>query len=366
LRQRAEGLGLVFLGTAELGEEPDFTRYLRWIEEKRHAGMAYLTDHLELRRDPRALLEGARSVVVVGLGYYLGDKLRARGAGGEPRVAQYARLRDYHKVLRRRCEELAEALRDATAPRPVATRVVVDSAPILERALAARAGGGFVGKNTCLIHPREGSWLLLAEIVTSLDLPSTVRASVDPARRGEAGGCGSCRRCQVFCPTGALDRDYTLDANRCLAYWTIEHRGTIPERFWPWLGQYYFGCDICQLACPYNRGAKLQASAELVKLRELPPLHEVAVMDHAAYERMFGGTPLTRAKRQGLKRNALIAMAVTRHPRLEEAMARAVRDEPEAVVAETVAQIRAWLSREAGVDGREAAGLSPKRNELPQ
>lgn len=305
--------------------------------------MSFLESNVELRRDPRKLLPGARSVIAVGMNYYLGDKLRSSEWGVTPRIAQYARLRDYHRFLRRLGEDLADWISEALAPESISNRVLVDTAPILERSIAARAGGGFIGKNTCFIHPKLGSWILLAEILTTADLSFESPHNVVPSTRSEHGGCGSCRRCQVYCPTGALNLDYVLDANRCLAYWTIEHRGVIPEEFWPWLGKYYFGCDICQLVCPYNRGAKILENQNLVHFKQPPSLFDIATMDQSGYERMFGGTPMTRAKRHGLKRNALIAMAVTDHPQLFSAMKLAPQGEAESVVSDTVNQIVLWL-----------------------
>jgi epoxyqueuosine reductase len=195
-------------------------------------------------------------------------------------------------------------------------RVVVDSAPVLERALAARAQHGFIGKNTCFISANHGSFFLLAEILFSASLPDEVGNAVDPSKRSNDGGCGTCKRCQVNCPTGALDSDYRLDANRCISYWTIEHRGVVPTAIWPWFKHYYFGCDICQLACPYNRKATHSSHVSELKLKEQPPLADIATMDQNFYEATFGGTPMTRAKREGLMRNALIAMAVTNDPKL--------------------------------------------------
>lgn len=341
VRRSVEAEGLAFLGVAALGPEgAPYARFHKWLEDGRHAGMAYLAENRALREDPRALLPGARTAVVVGLGYDQGDKAPARSEA-TPRVAQYARLKDYHKVLWRKGEAILTALHAALGPDAVG-RVVTDSAPLLERALAARAGAGFIGKNTCLIHPERGSFFLLGELLTSLELPLTEGPAVDPERRTAAGGCGTCRRCQVHCPTGALDDAYTLDANKCLAYWTIEHRGPIPERFWPWLKLYVFGCDICQLVCPYNRGSEPRAPAELVRVAKHPDLYEVATMTQADYERMFGGTPMTRAKRTGLVRNALIAMTVTHHARQPEAVAHARTHETDEVIRETLAQLERW------------------------
>ncbi len=338
----------MLVGVASLGPEPDYGRFATWIDAGEHAGMDYLERNRELREDPARLLPGAKSAIIVALPYGQGDALPLRGAAPAPRVAQYARLRDYHKILWREGEALLEALWERLGHRGVG-RVLVDSAPILERALAARAGRGFIGKNTCYIDPEEGSFLLLAEIVLDLALEATASPPVNPEARTKAGGCGSCKRCQVHCPTGALDAAYRLDARKCLAYWTIEHRGVIPEEFWFGLGIYLFGCDICQLACPYNRGVPSSVAANAIRVEAAPPLLEVATMDQAAYERLFGGTPMTRAKREGLMRNALIAMAVTDAPQLEAALAQAEAAGAPPVVRETAAQIRARASRAAGV-----------------
>lgn len=348
VRQACQGHGLVYLGAVPLSgpEEEAYERFERWLREGRHAGMQYLAAHKHIRRDPREALAGARSAIVVGLPYSLGDKTpRHRDP---PRVAQYARWRDYHKVLWRKGESILTELHDAyLAAHPeargqLAGRVLVDSAPILERALAARTNRGFIGKNTCFISVKAGSLLLLTELITTVPLDDAEPDMINPAARSTRGGCGSCRRCQVHCPTGALDDDYRLDANRCLAYWTIEHRGTIPERFWPWLATYWFGCDICQLVCPYNRGVPPANNAEgRLKLQELPPLYEVATMSADRYIQLFAGTPLTRARREGLVRNALIAMHVTHDPRLIDAIA-CIRNNDlatEPTVAATLAQI---------------------------
>jgi epoxyqueuosine reductase len=202
---------------------------------------------------------------------------------------------------------------------------------------------GFIGKNTCFIHPDHGSFMLIGEILLSRQLSfSDPAATVDPNQRSENGGCGSCRRCQVHCPTGALDQDYKLDARKCLAYWTIEHRGTIPFEFWPHLPTYVFGCDLCQLACPYNRKASLTQEAIRSDLLH-PDLFALATMSQQHYEAWMGGTPLTRAKREGLRRNALIAMAVTRDERLSEACA-AVNTEDADVLHQTLEQIKIWLN----------------------
>jgi len=343
LRALVEAEGLELFGVCRLGPEGDYDRFERWLEDGRHADMGYLEQNRTLREDPRGLLAGARTAIVVGLPYYLGDRTPPRtGDPAGPRVAQYARFADYHKLLWRHGEKVLAQVLARYGPEG-AGRVVVDSAPVLERALAARSGAGFIGKNTCFISPRQGSFFLLGEILTSLALPLTGGQAVDPARRGAEGGCGSCRRCQVHCPTGALDEDYKLDARLCLSYWTIEHRGPIPERFWPWLRVYVYGCDICQLVCPYNRQARPAAATMTPRVPAHLPLYEVATMTQPDYERMFGGTPMTRAKREGLVRNALVAMTVVGDPRLEAAIAVCQQQgELPAVVHATIEQIRRW------------------------
>ncbi len=332
LEKSFQNEGLIYLGTVKLGPEPDFGRFERWLGDKLHAGMGFLEQNQSLRMDPRELLPSAGFAVIFGMSYFLGDTLRTPTG---PRIAQYARWRDYHKSMRQRAGKAWESfLQEAAVESKPESRICVDSAPVLERALAARTEAGFIGKNTLYIHPRKGSFLLLGEVLTSLSLPMDVPTPVDPTQRASAGGCGTCKRCQVHCPTGALNQDYRLDANLCLSYWSIEHRGTIPEQFWPHFAKYWFGCDLCQLACPYNRNAHVEV-ASLV--RDLC-LFDVATMDEKFYVDTFGGTPLTRAKRHGLRRNALIAMTVTSDPRLPEALEHVTADDP-SMLCETRDQI---------------------------
>jgi epoxyqueuosine reductase len=332
---------LKFLGLVDLDCGEAYRNYRAWMDQKKHAGLFYLEQNEDCRRDPSQLLPGASAAIVFALPYDLGD--RQTGSPETPRIAQYARFRDYHRILRERGERIAEKI---SADFGGAVRVVVDTAPLLERALADKTLQGFIGKNTCYIHPTEGSFLLLAEILTTAALPTDQKIEVDPFEHRPEGGCGICDRCQVACPTGALAQDYSLDASLCLSYWTIEHRGTIPEKFWPWLAQYYFGCDLCQLACPYNKPSRRTLPSSIEE-RVYPSLFDVATMDQKAYEKYFGGTPLTRAKRNGLRRNALIAMTVTADTRLREALAAAVTD-AEPPIGETILQIEKWLTAKPG------------------
>lgn len=341
LQQLASEESLLYLGTVSLEYPTDYLRFLKWRSEGKHAGLAYLEKYDECRSEPRHLLEGARVAIILALPYFQGDLLPPAPDAGM-RFAQYSRFADYHKLLRTKGNNIAERLLHEFPDH--SSRVVVDSAPVLERALASKLERGFIGKNSLYIHPKYGSFLLLSEIVTTMPLPVDTQLPIPIDRKTKEGGCGPCSLCQTACPTGALDTAYSVDARKCLSYWTIEHRGLIPEEFWKWIPTYLFGCDLCQLACPYNGSAVGNRLPEAIPVRPFPSVYEIAVMDQGSYERYFGGTPATRAKRGGLRRNALIAMAVTRDPRLDEALALA-RIDNESPVGQTVEQIEQWRTQ---------------------
>jgi len=293
LREEAEREGFTRFGVAAAGDAPDLDRFERWIGEGLHAGMRYLEETREVRRSPRALLSGARSVVALAAPHPAAPHDAADGA----RYARYARGADYHGTLRVRALRLVAKARERL-PGSWAARVCVDSTPLAERAFAAAAGIGWVGKNGCVIDAAQGSWLLLAFVITDLDLPPDAPA---------AEQCGACVRCLEACPTGALREPRVLDAARCIAYWTIEHRGAIPDGAKALLGAHVFGCDVCQEVCPWNAplaGAGLAA--------EVPPpsRHELLAMGKGAWRRRFGASAVNRATRRGLQRNAAVAAGI--------------------------------------------------------
>jgi epoxyqueuosine reductase len=306
--------GLLFVGISALEMASEAVRYDAWIAEGRHGSMEWMENHRDIRANPERLLEGAKSAFVFGFPYFLGDQWTRGKRDQTPRVAQYARLRDYHKFMRSKLSRVQKDL-EALLGSGHSFRITVDSAPVLERSLATKTGSMFIGKNTCAISPEKGSFFLLGEIITSwFHLELAKNTPSNHRDRSVSGGCGTCRRCQVHCPTGALDKDYQIDARKCLSYWTIEHRGEIPIEYWPWIAKYVFGCDICQLVCPYNRGLSPSAEAKsMLKIGDLN-LAEIVFMDQAKYESIFAGTPMTRAKRSGLRRNALIASVVRKDP----------------------------------------------------
>ena len=331
-----EEAGLVFLGIVDLDVNQDFQRFSDWLSNGQHADMHYLENYLDLRKEPKQLLEGAQTAIVVGYNYFQGrDQVNAPG-----KIAQYARLKDYHKFIKSRCKTIIEKISSEENFVNEKFRITIDSAPLLERALAKKTSRGFIGKNTCYIHPEQGSFFLLGEILTTIPFHIDTPTTVDPTTRSPSGGCGSCKRCQVHCPTGALDEDYQINAKKCISYWTIEHRGAIPQELWPWLKTYVFGCDICQLVCPYNRGATATEKNPLQKLNAQIDLYALATITQEKYEELLGGTPMTRAKRHGLRRNALISMYVNKDTRLQKAL-NFVTTDPHPVLEETAKQISA-------------------------
>jgi epoxyqueuosine reductase len=284
-REEAEREGFSRVGIARADPPPRFERFRDWIGAGRHAGMAYLEKTVEVRASPGNLLPGARSVVCLAA-LYRSAPLRA--ADGSL-VARYAAGPDYHGTLRKSAIRVANSVRRRLEG-SFRWRVCVDSTPLAERSFAAAAGLGWIGKNGCLIDRELGSWLLLAEIVTDIDLPPD-----DPV----AELCGSCVRCLESCPTDAFLGPGLLDAARCLAYWTIESRGPIPHDVKAALGDRVFGCDVCQEACPWN-----VAVTDAPDSPKVPTRAEWIAMGKGEWRRRFGATALNRAGRRGIQRNA--------------------------------------------------------------
>lgn len=289
LREEALQNGFSRVGFARAGQPPGFERFEGWIGAGLHAGMRYLEDTREQRRAPEALLPGARSIVCLAAPYSAAPYAGPDGA----LFARYARGPDYHGSLREQALEVVDRAR-RRLPGGWQARVCVDSTPIAERAFAAAAGLGWIGKNGCVIDAEQGSYLLLAEIVTDLDLPADAPV---------AEQCGSCTRCLDACPTNAFVAPATLDAGRCIAYWTIEHYGAVPDAWKRAVGDHVFGCDVCQEVCPWNAPLARRAAVE----PPAPARAEILAMGKGAWRRRFGKTAVNRAARRGLQRNAALS-----------------------------------------------------------
>lgn len=301
IRAQAQRLGFDLVGVAPPTPPSEALRaYRDWLAAGYHGEMAYMArpDRVARREDPALILPGVRAVVCVAVNYYPGP-MPAVSDGRRGRISRYAWGMDYHDWMLPRLEELAVFIRERTGG-TARYRVYTDTGPLLERAFAAQAGLGFIGKNTCLIHPRFGSWLFLGEILVDVDLPLTGPPA--PPR------CGTCTRCLDACPTGALVAPYVLDARRCISYLTIEYRGEIPPDLRARMGDWVYGCDICQEVCPWGRFARPTAVPEFRAPsldRARPLLADLQVLDDAAFRARFGGTPVARIGRERLQRNAL-------------------------------------------------------------
>jgi epoxyqueuosine reductase len=322
-RARALGFDAVGVARADVPLDADVERYRAFLEGGMHGEMRWLADGAEVRArlDGDAILPGAKSVVCVARRYQRSAEEEAGDPPFARRIARYARGRDYHNGVRKKLRQLAAYLRTLGTPdAPVHARPMVDDVPVLERAWAARAGLGFVGKNGMLIVPGEGSFVLLGEVVTTLAL--TPDAPM-PER------CGSCTRCLQACPTGAFPAPFVLDARRCVSYLTIELRGAIPEELRVAIGEHLFGCDDCQTVCPFNQSARPRdpeatrpfrpharwSETEVVDLLALgrPPAGAGAEADaeadaDATWRAVSEGSPLHRATAEGLARNAAVVL----------------------------------------------------------
>jgi epoxyqueuosine reductase len=329
VRAKARALGFDAVGFARadvpLGEEME--RYEAFLDAGMHGGMGYLAEHAEVRRrlDTGQVLAGARSVVCLARRYAFGPSRE----DGEvtPLVARYARGRDYHNFLRKKLRKVAAFLRALPSPTPIRARPLCDDAPVLERAWAARAGLGFIGKNGLLIVPGQGSFVLLGEVVTTLELPPD-----EPL----AGRCGACTLCLDACPTGAFPRPFVLDARRCIAYWTIEHRGAIPEAERSGIGEHLFGCDICQDVCPFNASPRSSVSRgegdPFLPSPELRDSSLVGLLTGADRAASTEGSPLKRGGPEGMARNAAIVLGNRRDVSALPELARAAEGHPSAAV----------------------------------
>jgi len=347
----AEGFDLA--GVAELEPSAHQATLRRWLERGDQASMSYLERRFDDRADTRRLLPGAASALCVALQYHPLEAEPEPVGDLWPGVARYAHGEDYHLVMERRLRRLGERI-EAAFPGS-RSRAYVDTGPILERELAARAGLGAIGKNTVLMHPEKGSWLLLGELLLTLEL-------APDAPFGDL--CGSCTACLEACPTGALPEPFRLDSRRCISYWTIEHRGDLPESVARLLGPWVFGCDVCQEVCPVNESVSggREESLRLPPSRRGLDLETLLGLSREEYVERFRRSPMKRAKLEGLQRNAAAAMGQRRDVRYLESLSRALSNESPTVrsqAARSLASIggegaRKALERASGSEDSQA------------
>ncbi|MXY43771.1 MAG: tRNA epoxyqueuosine(34) reductase QueG [Dehalococcoidia bacterium] len=280
----------------------------------------YTAERVRKANSPRKLLEDARSVVSLAMSYNYGEA-EPEGQGPHGKIARYAWGEDYHEVMKKRLREFVGALPDL-AGRPVNTRIFVDDGPMNDRAAAERAGVGWFGKNTNILNPTYGSWLLLGQVITDLDLVPDA-----PLKKN----CGECVRCIDDCPTGAIVAPYVIDNRKCISFLTIELRGPIPRDLRPLVGDWIFGCDICQDVCPVNWKAAPALEPAFRKRHDFdaPTLLPLLELDDEGFRERFRGSPIKRAKRVGLQRNVCVALGNIGDPVAVPALAKVLEsDEP--------------------------------------
>jgi epoxyqueuosine reductase len=337
VKEEAGRLGFELVGVARADAVAEAPLLAAWLDRGHHGTMAWMARHFEERVDPRKLVPGCRSVIAVGLVY---GSAGTRGPDGV-RVARYAAGEDYHHVLRDKLHALLDHGRRLDPA--FDGRAFVDSAPVMDRYWAERAGLGWRGKNTLLLNKRLGSFLFLGELL--------VRAELEPDLPG-TDHCGSCTRCLDACPTGALVEPYLLDARRCISYWTIEHRGELEPAKETAMGEWLFGCDVCQEVCPWNRDPPDAVEPRLAPRPGAWPdgLDGLLEMGDEEFGRRFGDGAVERARRAGLVRNAAI-VAGNSGKGTPAALERAAGD-PDPVVASTAT--RAARRRAAATTSRRS------------
>ena len=335
--------GFDIAGISSVHEFPDLARFPEWIAAGRAGEMKYLEsrDHAgHLRRASlKSTFRWARSIIVCAVNYNTAHPYSVEvNKAGHGWISRYAWGReDYHESVLRRLREVETRLKEGCAGEAIETRAYVDTGPLVERVYAKYAGLGWLGKNTCVINQKMGSWLFLGVIVTSLELPPDLPA---PDR------CGTCTRCIDACPTQAIVAPYQLDSNKCISYLTIEKRGSIPEEMRQGIGQQVFGCDICQDVCPWNRKAPATDKLEFQPREGLvnPALAWLAEVSEEEFREKFRGSAVKRAKHSGLRRNALIAIGNSGEQTLLPVVQQSSHD-PDSVAAEAAQWAEARLEK---------------------
>jgi epoxyqueuosine reductase len=336
IRDKAAELGFVACGFARADAVPEAGEGLReWLDEGRHGGMGWMEARADERASPNGLWDGARSIIALGMSYApASDPLALATVPDRARISVYAQGSDYHKTVKKGLKALGRWLVDETG---CALKVFVDTAPLMEKPLAAAAGIGWQGKHTNLLSREHGNWLFLGIVMTSLELEPDAPAT---------DHCGTCSRCIQACPTAAITAPHRIDARRCISYLTIEHHGPIPLEFRAAMGNRIYGCDDCLAVCPWNRFAEAaQANHAFLPRAELaaPALADLLALDEPAFREMFAGSPIKRIGWARMMRNCLVAAGNSADPGLIAPL-EAYRDHPDPILAEAAAWSLARLT----------------------
>lgn len=306
IKAKARELGFDACGIAPVGDHPELRFFSDWVDRGYAGSMGYLTRSVDKRADVRHVLPSARTVIVTATVYNT-DRLYSIECNdsGRAQIARYAWGEDYHHVIGARLKALLAWMRESHG-RPFEALAYVDTGPVQERVYAQHAGLGWIGKNTCVIHPELGSWIFLAEVICNVPLETDV-PSFDQ--------CGTCTLCLEACPTHALVAPGILDSTRCISYLTIEHRGAIPEEFAADVGAHVYGCDVCQEVCPWNSGAPMSGDPAWQPRAawDERTVVDLASMSDEALKEALKGSAMSRAKPVGLRRNIESALESSRH-----------------------------------------------------
>lgn len=316
IKDKARQLGFILTGVTLPDPPPHYSTFENWLAQGRHGKMDYLAaERSRVRRaDPKQILPECKSILVLATPY---DPPLPMREGLGARVASYARGADYHDVLPARMKELVQFIEEQVGG-PVKNRWYTDTGPILERDLAQRAGIGWIGKNTCLIHPKQGSYFFISEVLLDLEL--------EPDPPFVTDHCGACTRCIEACPTQCILPDRTLDAARCISYLTIELKDDIPLELRGKMGDWVFGCDVCQMVCPWNRFAP-EGDPAFSEEEPPPSLTEELTLTPRTFNQRFKRSPVKRAKRRGYLRNVAVALGNTGDLRALPVLQNALNDE---------------------------------------
>ena len=319
LREKSLSLGFPLFGISKPNPFKELKYFTSWLDNGFNAGMQYLKNRLDERTSLKKYFPEVRSIISVGMPYFNPETTPKNYSSSNPQIAHYAKGLDYHDIMKKRLNKIVNFLNQVF---PCKTRICVDTSPVLDRLYAYHAGLGWFGKNTCILNQNYGSYFFLGEILTDIDFPHDSKAS---------DHCGTCTRCLDACPTDAFPKPYVLNANKCISYWTIEYRGSLPQNQRSNIGAHLFGCDICQEVCPWNHHTK-NIKVDPVyqpKWSNETILQKILETTPQNFSTIFQGMALKRAKRQGLLRNAAWVIVNLKYKKFLPSLKKIIKELPE-------------------------------------